>query len=113
MERVNKPWGFYKVIEKKEKYLIKKLVVFPRKRLSLQSHKHRCEHWIAVKGVAKVIIEDKEFTLEEREHTFINVGEKHRLENPREEILEIIEIWIGDILSEDDIKRFSDDFGRS
>lgn len=112
MKRVEKPWGFYEVITEGKNYLVKRLVVLPKKRLSLQRHKHRGEHWIVVNGNAKAIIGDKEFFLETGDHAFVKVGEKHRLENPSNDILEIVEVWIGDKLSEDDIERIEDDYGR-
>ena len=109
---MKRPWGSFENLEEGEFYKVKKLVVWPGKRLSLQRHKYRSEHWVIVKGKAKVIIEDKEFTLERGKHVFINVGELHRLENPGKDVLEVIEVQIGSYLGEEDIERLADDYGR-
>ena len=111
-DKIKKPWGSFEIIKEENGYKIKKLIVLPGKRLSLQKHKQRKEHWIVVKGTAKVVLEDKEFILKESEHTFIDIEQKHRLENPEETILEVIEVQIGDYLEEDDIERLEDDFNR-
>jgi mannose-1-phosphate guanylyltransferase/mannose-6-phosphate isomerase len=110
---VYKPWGSYTVLEEGNGYKVKRLTVLPKKRLSLQMHYHRSEHWIVVKGTAKVVVGDKEFLLRQGESTFIPAGTKHRLENPGLIPLEVIEVQIGDYLGEDDIVRFADDFGRT
>ncbi|MCK4453858.1 phosphomannose isomerase type II C-terminal cupin domain [Candidatus Parcubacteria bacterium] len=108
-----RPWGSFEVIKEEKYYKIKKLIVLPDKRLSLQKHKQRKEHWVVVKGTAKVVLEDKEFILKEGEHAFIDIEQKHRLENPEKSVLEVIEIQIGDYLEEDDIERLEDDFNRN
>jgi mannose-1-phosphate guanylyltransferase/mannose-6-phosphate isomerase len=87
-------------------------MVNPGARLSLQLHHHRAEHWIVVKGTAKVTCGDKEFILAENESTYIPLGEKHRLENAGKIPLEIIEVQTGSYLGEDDIVRFDDVYGR-
>ncbi len=110
---VYRPWGSYTVLEEGNGWKLKRLTVLPKKRLSLQMHYHRCEFWVVVRGTAKVTIGDREFLLKKGESTFIPVGEKHRLENPGNITLEIIEVQIGDYLGEDDIVRFADDFGRA
>ena len=107
-----RPWGSFTVLEEGEMYKIKRLTVLPGKRLSLQRHKHRSEHWVVVRGEAKVRIDGKEFLMKSGESTFIEAGKIHRLENPSRKELEIIEVQIGDYLGEDDIERFDDDFGR-
>ncbi len=107
-----RPWGSFTVLEEGDFYKIKRLTVLPKKRLSLQKHYHRSEHWVVVKGTAKVTVEDKEFLLRKGESTFIHAGKKHRLENPGMLPLEVIEIQIGEYLGEDDIVRFQDDFKR-
>ncbi|MBO8181123.1 MAG: mannose-1-phosphate guanylyltransferase/mannose-6-phosphate isomerase [Archaeoglobus sp.] len=107
-----RPWGSFTVLEEGEFYKIKKLTVSPGKRLSLQRHYHRSEHWVVVKGTARVTIDDKEFLLRSGESTFILAGKKHRLENPGLLPLEVIEVQIGEYLEDDDIERFDDDFGR-
>ncbi len=110
---VYRPWGSYTVLEEGNGWKVKRLTVLPKKRLSLQMHYHRCEFWVVVRGTAKVTIGDREFLLKKGESTFIPIGEKHRLENPGNITLEIIEVQIGDYLGEDDIVRFADDFGRA
>ncbi|NJE07130.1 mannose-1-phosphate guanylyltransferase/mannose-6-phosphate isomerase [Thermococcus sp. M39] len=107
-----RPWGSYTVLEEGDRYKIKRLTVLPGKKLSLQMHYHRSEHWVVVRGTAKVIVGDKEILLRPGESTFIPAGVKHRLENPGKVVLEVIETQIGEYLGEDDIVRFQDDFGR-
>ena len=107
-----RPWGSYTVLEEGERYKIKRLTVLPGKRLSLQIHYHRSEHWVVVRGTAKVKVGDKEFILRPGESTFIPAGVPHRLENPGKVILEVIETQIGEYLGEDDIVRLQDDYGR-
>ncbi|NOY11767.1 MAG: mannose-1-phosphate guanylyltransferase/mannose-6-phosphate isomerase [Archaeoglobi archaeon] len=109
---VHRPWGSYVLLEKGENYWIKRIVVKPGERLSLQRHMHRSEHWIVVRGMAKVISEGKEYFLRPGESTFVPSGVKHRLVNPGRIPLEMIEVAIGDYLSEDDIERFDDEYGR-
>ncbi|NPA48051.1 MAG: mannose-1-phosphate guanylyltransferase/mannose-6-phosphate isomerase [Thermococci archaeon] len=108
-----RPWGSYTVLEEGERYKIKRLTVLPGKKLSLQMHYHRSEHWVVVRGTAKVIVGDREVLLRQGESTFIPAGVKHRLENPGKVVLEVIETQIGEYLGEDDIVRFDDDFGRA
>lgn len=110
---VYKPWGSYTVLEEGKGYKVKRLTVLPGKRLSLQMHYHRNEFWVVVEGTAKVTVEEREFILKKGESTFISAGMRHRLENPGKIKLELIEVQIGDYLSEDDIVRFADDFGRA
>ncbi len=107
-----RPWGSYTVLEEGDRYKIKRLTVLPGKKLSLQMHYHRSEHWVVVRGTAKVILEDREILLRPGESTFIPAGVRHRLENPGRVTLEVIETQIGEYLGEDDIVRFQDDFGR-
>ncbi|CAB50140.1 mannose-1-phosphate guanylyltransferase/mannose-6-phosphate isomerase [Pyrococcus abyssi] len=107
-----RPWGSYTVLEEGERYKIKRITVLPGKRLSLQIHYHRSEHWVVVRGTAKVVVGDKEFILRPGESTFIPAGVPHRLENPGKVVLEVIETQIGEYLGEDDIVRLQDDFGR-
>ena len=109
---VYRPWGSYTVLEEGEFYKIKRVTVLPKKKLSLQMHYHRSEHWVVVKGTAKVTIGDKEFLVKNGESTFVPAGSLHRLENPGLLPLEVIEVQIGEYLGEDDIVRFEDDFGR-
>ncbi len=108
-----RPWGSFKVLEESDGFKVKKITVLPGKRLSLQMHNYRDEHWIVVKGRAYVTNGDKEFVLNENETTFIPKKTKHRLANRGNEILEVIETQFGKYLGEDDIVRFEDDYGRS
>ncbi|NJE62276.1 mannose-1-phosphate guanylyltransferase/mannose-6-phosphate isomerase [Thermococcus sp. 21S7] len=107
-----RPWGSYTVLEEGDRYKIKRLTVLPGKKLSLQMHYHRSEHWVVVRGTAKVRVGEKEILLRPGESTFIPSGVIHRLENPGKVVLEVIETQIGEYLGEDDIVRFADDFGR-
>lgn len=107
-----RPWGSYTVLEEGDRYKIKRLTVLPGKKLSLQMHYHRSEHWVVVRGTAKVRVGEKEILLRPGESTFIPAGVIHRLENPGKVVLEVIETQIGEYLGEDDIVRFADDFGR-
>jgi len=110
---VEKPWGSYSVIEEGKGFKVKSIRVGPGKRLSLQSHKKRSEHWIVVAGRARVQIDNEVIELGPDESAYIPKGAKHRLENRGDEILEIIEVQNGEYLGEDDITRYDDDFGRS
>lgn len=107
-----RPWGSFTNLEEGTLYKMKKLTVLAGKRLSLQKHYHRNEHWVVVRGIANVTVDDKKFILERGENTFIPAGSVHRLENPGKITLEVIEVQIGEYLGEDDIERFEDDFGR-
>ena len=109
---VARPWGSYTVLEKGEGYKIKRIVLNPGARLSLQRHSRRSEHWVVVSGVARVTREDEVVLVHVNESTFIPINSKHRLENPGEKPLQIIEVQNGDYLEEDDIERFADDYGR-
>jgi len=110
--RVHRPWGDYEGIDVGERYQVKRITVKPGAALSLQMHHHRAEHWVVVKGTAKVTRGDEEFLLSENESTYIPIGVKHRLENPGTLPLEIIEVQSGSYLGEDDIVRFEDAYGR-
>lgn len=109
---VYRPWGSYTNLEVHERFQIKRITVNPGAKLSLQLHHHRHEHWIVVKGMARVTNGRKEILLDENQSTYITAGEKHRLENPGTIPLELIEVQIGSYLGEDDIVRFDDDYGR-
>jgi len=110
--RVARPWGWYDSITRGDGFQVKRIGVKPKASLSLQMHNHRAEHWIVVAGVAQVTCGDKMFTLNKNESTFIPLGVTHRLHNPGEIELEIIEVQSGDYLGEDDIVRFEDRYGR-
>ncbi len=110
---VQRPWGTYTVLEEGEGYKIKRIVVNPASRLSLQSHHRRSEHWVVVAGTARVTCGDRVYDVATNESTFIPPQTKHRLENVDPSIpLQIIEVQSGPYLGEDDIVRFDDDFGR-
>lgn len=111
--RVARPWGWYDSIDMGERFQVKRIAVKPGASLSLQMHHHRAEHWIVVKGTAKVTNGEEVFLLEENQSTYIPIGAKHRLENPGKTDLEMIEVQSGSYLGEDDIVRFEDTYGRS
>lgn len=112
--KVFRPWGFYQNIYGNDQsgYKMKKIVVYPGKRLSLQSHQHRSEHWVIVKGDAKVQVGSEFFMMEGDSHIYIPVNALHRIENVGSDNLEFTETQIGNYLGEDDIIRYEDDFGR-
>jgi len=110
--QVHRPWGSYTVLEESRGYKIKRVSVSPGKRLSLQLHHHRSEHWIVVAGKAEIQLGERSFTLDPNESTFVRAGVRHRLGNPGETPLEVIEVQSGDYLGEDDIVRFDDEYGR-
>jgi mannose-1-phosphate guanylyltransferase/mannose-6-phosphate isomerase len=111
--KVRRPWGYYDSIDNGGRFQVKRIVVEPGARLSLQLHHHRAEHWIVVSGTALVVRGDEQFLLSENESTFIPLGVRHRLENPGRLPLELIEVQSGSYLGEDDIVRFDDIYGRS
>lgn len=111
--RVVRPWGWYDSIDMGDRFLVKRLAVKPGASLSLQMHHHRAEHWIVVKGTAKVTNGEEVFLLEENKSTYIPIGVAHRLENPGKTDLEMIEVQSGSYLGEDDIVRFEDTYGRT
>ncbi len=113
LERGERPWGTYTVLEENSHYKIKRIEVLPGQRLSLQKHHHRSEHWIVVSGSALVTCGEKEFMVSINESTFIPIGEQHRLQNPGKIPLVIIEVQSGEYLGEDDIVRFQDDYQRA
>jgi mannose-1-phosphate guanylyltransferase/mannose-1-phosphate guanylyltransferase/mannose-6-phosphate isomerase len=110
---VFRPWGSYDSIDNGERYQVKRITVKAGAGLSLQMHHHRAEHWIVVKGTAKVRLGDKEVLLSENQSIYIPVGEKHSLQNPGKVDLELIEVQSGSYLGEDDIVRFEDRYGRA
>ena len=109
----HRPWGSYTVLEDERGYKIKRIVVKPGKRLSLQKHYHRNEHWIVVSGTATVTVGERNFLLRENESTFIRMGEVHRLANEGKIPVVLIEAQVGSYTGEDDIVRLQDDFNRS
>ncbi len=111
-QRVFRPWGYYQVIDAGERYQVKRITVKPGQSLSLQKHMRRAEHWVVVKGTAKVTRGEEMFDLAENQATFIPIGAMHRLENREAEPLEMIEVQSGAYLGEDDIIRFDDKYKR-
>ena len=111
--KVQRPWGFYDSVDSGERFQVKRIVVKPGARLSLQMHHHRAEHWVVVRGTAFVTRGDERFLLTENQSTYIPLGVTHRLENPGKTPLEIIEVQSGSYLGEDDIVRFDDQYGRA
>ena len=109
---VKKPWGSFEIINDGEKYTLKKIIVNPGDQLSLQSHKHRSEHWLIAQGIAEVVINEETFNIEENQHIFIPKGAKHRLTNNNDQTLIVIETWHGDNLDENDIQRYEDIYNR-
>ena len=110
--KVYRPWGSYETIAIADRFQVKRIIVKPGQQLSLQMHHHRAEHWIIVKGTARVTCGEKISLLREDQSTYIPLGEKHRLENPGNIPLELIEVQSGGYLGEDDIVRFEDIYGR-
>ena len=110
--KVFRPWGHYDSVDEGDRFQVKRITVKPGEKLSLQMHHHRAEHWIVVRGTAKVTCGEEEILLSENQSTFIPLGVRHRLENPGKVNLEIIEVQSGAYLGEDDIVRFDDTYGR-
>jgi len=111
--RVHRPWGNYQSLDNGDRYQVKRIVVKKGGRLSLQYHNHRAEHWVVVRGTARVTIGDQVTTLHENQSIYIPIGAPHRLENPGKIDLELIEVQTGSYLGEDDIVRIEDDYRRS
>jgi len=109
---VERPWGSFTVLDKGQGYKIKKVFLKPRGKLSLQLHRRRSEHWVVVSGIARVTKENETYLVHVNESTYIPVHTRHRLENPGEGPLQIIEVQNGEYLEEDDIERLDDDYGR-
>jgi len=111
--RVYRPWGSYECIDCSDRFQVKRIVEKPQATLSLQMHYHRAEHWIVVKGTARITNGEETIILSENQSTYIPLGAKHRLENPGTIPLELIEVQSGSYLGEDDIVRFEDNYGRT
>ena len=109
---IEKPWGSFEILQSGKKFLVKKIFVKPGGVLSLQSHEHRSEHWIVAEGEAEVTIDKKVINLKENENIFIPKGAIHRMANRKDRDLVIIEMWYGDYLDENDIKRYEDIYER-
>jgi len=108
----HRPWGKYEVVIEGDNHKVKKITVSPGASLSLQSHEHRSEHWVVVKGTAEVVNGENLLVLHENQSTYIPATAKHRLSNPGIVNLEIIEVQTGEYLEEDDIVRYEDTYGR-
>jgi len=111
--RVYRPWGYFQNLEKGDGFLVKRIVVNPGAKLSLQYHHQRAEHWVVVVGTARITNGDATFDLQQNQSTYIPVGAAHRLENPSAEPLHLIEVQSGDYIGEDDIVRLEDTYGRN
>ena len=108
-----RPWGSFHVLDEQPGFKVKRIVVHAEGRLSLQSHKHRSEHWTVVNGIATVTVGDDVVTMKRGQSIDVPLGAKHRLENLHEGVVEIIEVQFGDYLGEDDIVRYDDIYARS
>ena len=111
--KVHRPWGSYQSLDLGQRYQVKRIVVKPGGRLSLQLHHHRAEHWVVVRGTARVTVGEAVRMLNENQSIYIPLGSRHRLENPGKIDLELIEVQTGSYLGEDDIVRLDDDYRRS
>lgn len=117
IEHTDRPWGWYESIDETPGSKVKRIQVAPGKQISLQKHAQRAEHWVVVRGVARITLGNadgslREFDLKVGEHCDIALGQVHRLSNPGTEPVEIVEVQLGAYLGEDDIIRLQDDFGR-
>ena len=111
-KKEHRPWGHYICLTEGKDYLTKEICVMPKQKLSLQSHNHRSEHWVVLEGHALVIKDNKEYNIDAGDSIDIPLGVKHSLQNPYDEILKIIEVQKGNYISEDDIIRYEDCYGR-
>jgi mannose-1-phosphate guanylyltransferase / mannose-6-phosphate isomerase len=111
--KVHRPWGSYQSIDNGDRHQVKRIIVKPGSRLSLQKHHHRSEHWIVVRGAARVTVNELVKTVHENESIYIPIGAVHRLENPGKILLELIEVQTGSYFGEDDIIRIEDDYRRA
>jgi mannose-1-phosphate guanylyltransferase/mannose-6-phosphate isomerase len=110
--KVHRPWGSYDDVDQGERFRVKRIIVNPGAELSLQIHYHRAEHWIVVRGTARVTRGEQTYLLTENQSTYIPLGVRHRLANPGRVPLEIVEVQSGAYLGEDDIVRLQDSYGR-
>ncbi len=110
--RIYRPWGYYQGVDSGPRYQVKRIVVKPNAKLSLQKHFHRAEHWVVVRGTAEVTIGDEIRIIHENESIYLPIGSVHRLANPGKIPLELIEVQVGSYLGEDDIVRLGDEYGR-
>jgi mannose-6-phosphate isomerase-like protein (cupin superfamily) len=110
---VRRPWGSFRSVDVGHHHQVKRIVVEPGRRLSLQRHRQRAEHWVVVQGTASIVRGEESRLLRENESVFIPEGCVHRLENPGSTPLHLVEVQVGDYLGEDDIERLADDYGRT
>jgi mannose-6-phosphate isomerase-like protein (cupin superfamily) len=110
--REERPWGWFEVLYEEPGLKVKRIMVRPGKRLSLQSHEQRAEDWVIVQGRARFTLDEREFVLEPHQAVFIPRRSRHRIENPGTEELVFVEVQTGSYLGEDDIVRYQDDFNR-
>lgn len=110
--REERPWGWFEVLFEEPGIKVKRIMVRPGRRLSLQSHEQRAENWVIVQGRALFTLDDREFALEPQQSVFIPRRSRHRIENPGTEELVFVEVQTGSYLGEDDIVRYQDDFNR-
>jgi len=110
--RIYRPWGYYQDVDSAPRYRVKRIVVKPGSKLSLQKHFHRSEHWVVVRGTAEITLGDDVRSVHENESVYIPIGSIHRLANPGKIPLELIEVQVGSYLGDDDIVRLDDLYGR-
>jgi mannose-1-phosphate guanylyltransferase/mannose-6-phosphate isomerase len=110
--RIYRPWGYYQSVDTGTRYQVKRIVVKPGAKLSLQKHFHRAEHWVVVRGTAEVTVNAEVRTVHENESIYVPIGSTHRLANPGKIALELIEVQVGSYLGEDDIVRLDDVYAR-
>lgn len=110
--RVYRPWGYYQGVDLGSRYQVKRLVVKPGAKLSLQKHYHRAEHWVVVHGTAEVTVDNTVTVVQENQSVYLPLGCVHRLVNPGKILLELIEVQVGSYLGEDDIVRLEDVYNR-
>ena len=110
--RIYRPWGYYQGVDIGARYQVKRIVVKPGARLSLQKHFHRAEHWVVVRGTAEVTVGSETRVVHENESAYIPIGSVHRMANPGKIPLELVEVQVGSYLGEDDIQRIEDTYGR-
>ena len=108
-----RPWGSFEILATGDRYQVKRLIVNPGAKLSLQSHRYRAEEWSVVNGTARVTLDDDDLTVAEGSTVSVAVGARHRLQNPGHIPLVVIEVQLGSYLGEDDIERYADEYGRS
>lgn len=112
MEEEHRPWGYYQILSNEDDHKVKRIIVYPEKRFSLQKHKKRDEHWYVITGTALVTLNDDEVKVREGESVNIKRGTLHRVMNQADTNLVFIEVQTGEYFGEDDIERIEDDFGR-